>query len=376
VALRTPRRLLRLLILAPLLFPSTGLSAQEEVQPVINGQVLAAGEALPDVLVVLHRVSSDFAGEIDSIQAGADGRFTLRLPRVPDHGVSTDVYFASVRYRGLLYFGEAITSPAQLDSLYIVQAYDTLSAPPGGARIPVAQRSLFLDKLDTGWQVTDVFQLDQDADRTLFSPSEGAVWSYPLPEGAQDFQVGQSEMAPDATRFADGRMELYSPIPPGERFYMVRYSLPQDDFTLPLPGETRRLEIMVREPGPEVSFPPLTPGPPVELEPGNVFRRFQGVGFLDSEIRANVQPPAFHLSAAWLAVLLAGLLGGAGVYAYRVRGGEPLPAAEAPEPRESLLLAVAALDEEFQSKEDPSARERQEYEARRAALLARLTAGT
>lgn len=370
--MRTPTQLLRFLILALLLIPSSGLSAQEEVQPIINGQVLAAGEALPDVQVVLHQVSSDFAGEIDSIQAGADGRFTLRLPRVPDHGVSTDVYFASVRYRGLLYFGEAITSPAQLDSLYIVQAYDTLSAPPGGAQIPVAQRSLFLDKLDTGWQVTDVFQLDQDADRTLFSPSEGVVWSYPLPEGAQDFQVGQSEMAPDATRFADGRMELYSPIPPGERFYMVRYSLSQDDFSLPLPGETRRLEIMVREPGPEVSFPPLSPGPPVELEPGNVFRRFQGVDFQDSEIQADVKPPAFHLSAAWLAVLLAGLLGGAGVYAYRAREGQSLPA-EAPEPRESLLLAVAALDEEFQSREAPSARERQEYEARRAALLAKLT---
>lgn len=360
-----------------LLFSFQGLQAQQEVDPLIHGEVRAADEPLPDVMVVLHQVSSEFSGEIDSIQAGPRGEFTLRLPRLPDHGVSSEVYFASVRYRGLLYFGPAITGPAQLDSLYLIQAYDTLSVPEGGAKIPVAQRSLFLDKTQGGgWQATDVFQLIQEEERTLFSPEEGVVWSYPLPTGAQDFQVGQSEMAPDATRFTEGRMELYSPIPPGERFYLIRYTIPDDEFTLPLPGTTRRLEVMVREPGPDVDFPPLTPGMPVELEPGNVFRRFEGMNLEDAEIRAQVRPDAFELPAAWLGVILAGLLGGAGVYAYRRQKTRLAPEEkpeEEPRRREDLLLAVAELDESFRAGGDQSEKERRRYEARRKELLDRLT---
>lgn len=365
-----------LVVFLPLLTSPPGVMGQEEVQPILQGEVRAGDEALPQVMVVLHRVSPDFSGEIDSIQADADGAFRLRLPQLPDHTASSDIYFASVRYRGLLYFGSAITSPAQLDSLYLIQAYDTLSVPEGGAQVPVDQRSVFLDKVETGWQVTDVFQLLQESDRTLFSPDEGVVWSYPLPPGARDFQVGQSEMAPDATRFVDGRMELYSPMAPGERFYLVRYSIPEDDFTLPLPGVTRRLEVMVREPGPEVAIPPLTPGIPVELEPGNVFRRLEGVNFRDTQIQARVQAPTFELSAAWLAVLLAGVLGGAGVFAYRRRERSEDPEEtpeENPMDRQRLLLAIAELDETFQIEQDPSPETRRDYEARREILLKRLT---
>lgn len=368
------RILVSLSVLFLFLFPR-GLQAQEEVDPVIKGEVRVADEPLPGVMVVLHEVSSEFSGEIDSIRSGAQGDFTLRLPRLPDHGVSSEVYFASVRHRGLLYFGPAITSPAQLDSLYLIQAYDTMAVPRGGAEIPVAQRSLFLDKTGEGWQATDVFQLIQDEERTLFSPEEGVVWSYPLPPGARDFQVGQSEMAPDATRLREGRMELYSPIPPGERFYLVRYTIPEDEFTLPLPGTTRRLEVMVREPGPEVAFPPLTPGVPVELEPGNVFRRFEGVNLQDAEIRPQVQPQGFELPAAWLGIILAGLLGGAGVYAYRRQRTRLAPELasereeEEPVRRGDLLLAVAELDESFQAGGEKSDEELRRYRARRKKLL-------
>ena len=386
--------LVSLSLLSPFLI-SAHLEAQEEVEPLVQGEVVAASEPLPDVTVVLHQVSSEFSGEIDSIRSDGEGRFTLRLPQLPAHGVRSDVYFASVRYRGLLYFGPAITSPAQLDSLYVIQAYDTLAVPEGGAELPLLQRSLFLDKVEGGWQATDVFQLLQEEDRTLFSPDEGVVWSYPLPPGARDFQVGQSEMAPDATRFTEGRMELYSPIPPGERFYLVRYTIPLDDFVLPLPGVTQRLEIMIREPGPEVDLAPLTPGMPVELEPGNVFRRYQGVDFQGTEIQVQVAEPTFELPAAWLAVILAGLLGGAGVYAYRMRKSRPIPEVEPQgvgsrregpervgpgrerpvrigEDRDSLLVAVARLDEEFQAEEDPSPELRRRYEQRRRDLLDRL----
>jgi len=366
---------LRVLAAGLLLLSPPGLRAQQEVQPIIHGEVRAGGQTVPDVTVTLHEVSSDFSGEIDSVRVGGQGQFTLRLPRLPEHGVTAEVYFASVRYRGLLYFGPAITSPAQLDSLYIIQAYDTLAVPEGGVDLPIVQRSLFLDKVQNGWQATDVFQLNQEEDRTLFSPEEGVIWSYPLPPGARDFQVGQSELAPDDTRFTDGRMELYAPIPPGERFYLVRYSIPEDDFTLPLPGVTERLEVMVREPGPEVELPPLTPGPSVELEPGNTFRRYEGVNLQETEIQARVRAAPFEIPAAWLGVLLAGLLGGAGVFAYRRNRGSPSPTGApglAGDLREDLLLQIAQLDEAFQASGEESSEDRQGYEERRRELLDRL----
>ncbi|MCJ7629583.1 MAG: hypothetical protein MUO50_14500, partial [Longimicrobiales bacterium] len=194
--------------------------AQEEVIPVLRGEVRVGDAPLTDGFVVLHQVSAESSGEVDSVRVGGDGSFEIRLPHVPDHATRPEIFFASVQYRGLLYFGQAVTDAVQLDSLYLIQAYDTVSVPPGGAQIPLSVRNLFLERTENGWAVADVFQLRHDGDRTLYSPEEGVVWAYPLPRPATDFQVGQADMAPDAVRFVDGRLEVYSPLPPGERYLM------------------------------------------------------------------------------------------------------------------------------------------------------------
>jgi hypothetical protein len=362
-----------LVILFPLASP-LGLKAQEEVIPIIHGEVREGDDPLPGVMVVLHQVSSEISGEIDSIQAGADGTFRLRLPRVPDHGVSSEVYFASVRYRGLLYLGPAITSPAQLDSLYLIQAYDTLSVPPGGATLPLSVRSLFLNKLEEGWEATDFFQLRQEGSRTLYSPEEGPVWRYPLPPSARDFEVGQGDLAPDAIRFQAGDLVLYAPVPPGDRYFLVRYRIPGDEFIIPMPGRTEEMEVLVRSPGPDAEFPPLVPTTPLELEPGNVFRRYAAADLFDTEVRGRVLSPPFRFRAEWLGLILAAVLGGAGVYAYRSR--RPLEAgaevAGKPLGREELVLAIAKLDESFHKGEDHTEGDRVGYLARRKHLLEQL----
>jgi hypothetical protein len=350
------------------------LRAQEEVIPIIHGEVREGNEPLSGVTVVLHQVSSELSGEIDSVRAGPDGTFQLRLPRVPAHGVRSDVYFASVRHLGLLYMGPAITSPAQLDSLYLIQAYDTLSVPPGGATLPVSVRNLFLDKLEDGWQATDFFQLQQDGDRTLYSPEEGVVWRYPLPPTAQDFEVGQSDVAPDAVRFQGGDLALYAPIPPGDRFLLVRYRIAINDFTIPMPGRTGEMEVLVRTPGPSAEFPPLLPSTPLELEPGNVFKRFAATNLTDTRVEARVMAGSFKFRAEWLGLVLAAVLGGVGVFAYRNRrpfegggaGPEPAPG------RNALILAIAQLDEAFDEGEGLTQTDKADYLARRGTLVEQL----
>jgi hypothetical protein len=341
--------------------------------PFLRGEVRVGTTPLSQGTVVLHQVSADASGEIDSVRVGPDGSFSIPLPHVPDHGVRAEIYFASVQHQGLYYFGPAITDAGQLDSLYTIQAFDTLSVPPGGADLPLTARNLFLERAEDGWEATDVFQLRHDGDRTLYSPDDGVVWSYPLPDMVRDFQVGQADLAPDAVRFWNGRIELFAPLPPGEKFLVVRYRIPERDFLLPMPGTTDQMEILVREPGPAAEFPPLGPATPVELEPGTVFRRYSGDGFLDTGIQAQVAPERWSFRAEWLGLLLAGLLGAAGVYGFRRRSARLQPPG-VPEPsrREELLLAIARLDEEFGGMENPSDADAEAYRARRRKLLSQL----
>jgi len=359
-----------LLLLAP------PLRAQEEVIPIVHGEVREGENPLPDVLVTLHQVSAEMSGEIDSVRAGPDRTFQLRLPRVPAHGERSDVYFASVRHKDILYFGSAIISPAQLDSLYVIQTYDTISVPPGGATLPIAVRTLFLTKVQEGWNATDFFQLQQEEDRTLYSPEEGITWHYPLPPEGTDFQVGQGDMGEDAIRFQNGEVQLFAPIPPGDRFLLLNYRIPEDDFSVPLPGETGRMEVLVRTPGPEADFEPLTASTPVQMDPGNVFDRWVGENLEDVEIQATVQAAPFQFRAEWLGLILAALLGGAGVFAFRSRRmqeEEELVAVTPEKPsREELILSIAQLDEAFQASQDTSEEARERYQARRKDLLTQL----
>ena len=370
---------LRIFFLGPLFLLAhscfqTPLGAQEEVIPIIHGEVREGDEPLPGATVVLHQVSSEMSGEIDSVRAGPDGTFRLRLPRVPAHGVRSDVYFASVRHLGLLYLGPYITSPTQLDSLYLIQVYDTLSVPPGGATLPVSVRNLFLDKMDEGWQATDFFQLRQDGERTLYSPEEGVVWKYPLPPTAQDFEVGQADLSPDAVRFQGGDLALYAPIPPGDRFFLFRYRIPIDDFTIPMPGRTEEMEVLVRTPGPNAEFPPLVPSTPLELEPGNVFKRYAASNLTDTQVEARVLAGPFRFRGEWLGLVLAAVLGGAGVFAYRSRSPfDERPAEPRPPPgRKAVILAIAQLDEAFEKGEGLTQEDRVEYLAQRRTLLEQL----
>ena len=347
---------------------------QEEAIPFLRGEVRVGAVPLTEGMVVLHMVSADSSGEVDSVRVEPDGSFQLRLPHVPDHANRAEIFFASVRYRGLLYFGPAVTDPVQLDSFYLIQSYDTLSVPSGGAQIPLSGRDLLLEKTGDGWAATDVFQLRQEGDRTLYSPEEGIIWAYPLPESATDFQVGQAEMAPDAIRFADGRIELYAPLPPGDRYLMIRYRISEADFVLPMPGRTDRMEILVREPAPAVEFHPLSLSSPVELEPGSAFRRFAADNLFDAEVRSEIASEPWSLPAEWLGLLLAGLLGAAGIFGYRRRGGDASLNAALPGElhRDRLLIAIATLDREFEGEEDRSASERTKYEAQRGGLLSKL----
>lgn len=371
---RLPRVLFHLPVFILILHCPLPVSGQEEVTAILRGEARLGDALLRSGVVVLHQVSAEAAGEIDSVTVQSDGSFSFRLPHVPDHASRPEIFFASLRYSGLHYFGPAITDAVQLDSLYLIQAYDTASVQPGGADLPLAARNLYLEPAEGGWLATDVFLVLNEGDRTLYSPEDGVVWKYPLPESIADFELGQGEMAPDAVRYTEGLLEVYSPLPPGERNLMVRYRITSRDFVLPMPGRTDEMEILLPEPAPEAGFPPLILAAPMEMGPGNTFRRYTGRNLLDLEIASDFEAPPVTFPGEAIALLMAAVLGAAGVFGYRRRSGKGAPPGSGGEGarREDLLLAIARLDEDFQALGDPSPEARSTYEARRRELLARL----
>lgn len=363
-------------LVACLARPSAG-TGQEPAEAILEGRALLADRPLADVQVVLHRVAPDDAGELDSISSGPDGTFRFLLPHVPDPEARSEVYFASVRHLGILYFGPPVTDPVQLDTVYVIQAYDTVSAPGGGAELPVLVRNVFLEQDGDGWSATDLFQISNEGDRTLVAGTGDVTWAYPLPLGASDFQVGQGDLSADQIAFDGDRVRVSSPLPPGERLIVLRYRLDELSTTIPLPGRTDRAELLIREPAPPLRVTQLSPLATVELEPGSSYRRYLAEGLSGVTVTVALQDPSTGYPVEWLAVVLALVLVAVAIAALKrpsasdgvpgeVPGPSPPPGST--DERRLVLLEIARLDEAHARDGDL-----EDYRERRRALLARLS---
>jgi len=368
----------------------TTVATLEAVDAAIRGRLLLDSLPADTGTVVLHRVTPEEAGPVDSVRVGAGGEFALPLPGLPIPG-GGEVYFASSRYEEILYFGGAVAQPAQVDSFYTIRTYSTRTAPPQGVPLTVEVRNVFIDQGPMGWRVTDLFQVRNDSARTWVGEGEeGIVWQHPLPTGARSVRVGQSDLSPDAVRFDEGGMQVLSPMPPGERLFVIQYELEALEFSLPLPGRTEIIEVLVDESAPPLRMEGLTPAQPVEMEPGSLYRRWAAEGVEGRTVRVAPGEEGTSSILPWVGVGLGFLLLGLGVWAVRrrppggdvePRGGDPSPAVDrgaAPSPtpmRRRILLEIAELDEAFAGISNPSEAERRRYETQRSELLRRLNEG-
>ena len=333
-------------------------------------------------IAVLHRVSMEEAGEVDSVSVAPGGRFEFVISPPPSVSVQSDVLFASVRYEGVLYFGAAVTEPEQLDSLYVINVFGAEAAPPEGAALPVHVRNIFLERWGDGWRATDLFQILNEGDRTLVAVDDGVVWSYPLPSGATSPELGQGDLPPDAVTFEGDRVSVRAPLPPGERMLLIRYELPVLEVEFPAPGATETLELLVREPAPPLDVRGLQPIDVVALDAESTYRRYSGTDVLDAVVRLEEGSEGGLPSMGLFAALLAALLGGVGLLAYlRPRGSAAdmvspgLGAAPASvlvpiTGMDGLILQVARLDESLEAITEPDVRRTMLDE--RTKLMARL----
>ena len=346
----------------------------------LRGRVLLGEDPLASARVVLHRVSAGNSGPVDSLRSGADGQFRFDLPNVPDTSTLADVWFFSVDHAGVNYFGTPIHTAAQLDSLHVLQVYDTTQAPAAGARLPLVARYTMLEGEPEGWYVTDMMQLVNEGERTLVAGPGGATWAYPLPAGAADLEIGGEQMAPAAARIVDGALRVTSAIPPGQREFLVSYRVPDPFVILRYPGVTGEAGLLVREPAPRLAVEGLASEQPVEMAMGVRYQRYTGVQLVDAVVSVQELDDLPELPLGWVVVGIALVLTGAGVFAVLrphpaiALMGSATAAADVDarlspfERRQLLLLEVARLDE---ARPDGRAPEDQ-WRARRRALLQRV----
>ena len=356
--------------LASFFAATEGLSAQVEASPVLEGRALLGDTVLTRGTVVLHHVSNATQGEVDSTALAGDGSFQFRLPNVPDPERG-DVFLASILHDGVTYFGPWITTANQLDSAYAIQAYDTAMAAAEGADLRMEIRTVFIESVDEASRVTDVFQLVNDGGRTLVAREEGAVWRYPLAAGVTDLTVGESELSPEDIALQDGDLVLRAPMSPGGRMFVVRYRM-DDVFTpIPTPGAIEQFDVLIREPAPPLDVEGLSLHSSVELEAGFTYRRYTGASVERPSVRLVAAEVPFQPPVEWVAVIIACLLAGMGLYALRGTGLSWATVKRAPPApdRHGLLVNVARLDVAFEARAKPSATERTRYEQNRADLL-------
>ncbi len=373
---RLLRSALLALVLTPLLAASA-LTAQQPAVAELDGKVSLADSAFAGARVTLHRVGTDGSGPLDSLLARADGTFHFTLPSVPNPEVEDVIYFASVVHDGVNYFGPAIHLAVQLDTLYEIRVYDTETAPADGAPLQVQARYTLLEPATGFWTATDLLQVINAGEHTLVPAAGGATWTYPLPEGASDLEVGGDQMTPDVVTLVNGRIRVTSSIPPGVREYVVRYRVPDPFVTFELPGFTGEMELLVKEPAPPMVVGGLVAAPPVEMEPGTVYRRFVEDSLLGASIVVTKGEGEALLPTRWFAVGLALVLALAALYSVLFPKVEAAAAPAAGslarlnpfERRQLLLLQVARLDD---SRDRGELTADEEWATRRRALLEQL----
>lgn len=344
-------------------------AAQEPGGGVLSGRVLIGDLPADSGTVVLHRVSSQFTGEIDSVRVGHGGFFEIRVPEASGDATD-DVFFATIRYQDVLYFGQAISAQPAAEGAYLIRAHRAVPAG-GDARPRLRIRNLFAARLDPGpgWAVADYFELANDVPATLVAGEQGPTWSHALPHGAAGFRVGQSDLAPGTASLGDGRVSVSAPMPPGESVYLFHYTIPAERFSVPMEGTTGSMELLVREPAGEIAVTGLANVPEVEIE-GVRYRRFAGRDVASSVVTVAEGGTAGPLGSAPLAaILIALVLAGAGaLVSARSQGRHRRGPAR--RTREEVLAAIARLDEEREADRVPE----ETYARRRAHLLGELKA--
>jgi hypothetical protein len=300
--------------------PSSGWA-----QVALEGRVVAGSDSTPagPHTVELHRVGPEGGTVLDSVRAGADGRFRFSIDTA---GAGSSLFLAAVRRDGVVYFGPPLHAGMAADGPYRVVVYDTAVAtgPVGGARI--ALRHIVVSPAGDGTlEVAEIFDVVGTGDRTWVpGPDSVAVFRAPLPAGVRSWERLEGGLPERAVRVADGGLEIRAALSPAGFRAGIAYLADGPDLVIPVEHPTDRLDVILV--GAEARrVEGLVPGGAPAMAAGGAARRFVGSDLLPgSRVRVEVMVPTSSRSRAvlWLGIGLALLAAAAlsSVLARRERG--------------------------------------------------------
>jgi hypothetical protein len=263
----------------------------------VSGRALRGGRdtvPLPNAWVVLHRVTRDSGGPIDSVRSDARGRYRLPLRNAD----STGLYVVSVWYDSLASFSlplNVVGRPAvHVEDLVVFPT--STSGPP----IRLARRLVTVARAseDGSREVLEILELENPGVTTRITRDTlRPTWAGRVPGNAGQLQSGQGDISPDAIIFRNDSVQVLGPIPPGPgKQLSYGYSLPAGTRSLALPIDQPTVEVnlLIEDTTAHVSAPgiqplgvneieqrrfaaykagPLSPGDPVEISlPSTGFR--------------------------------------------------------------------------------------------------------
>lgn len=327
--------------------------------------------------VVLHRVGHDRSGPLDSVKTGPDGRFRFRYHTSGD---SSAIYFATTSFGGIVYPTTPFRGPDVSGDDAAITVFDTTSGP---VAVKVAGRHVIVGAPNAKGRrpIGEVYDLENDSTVTIIArDSVTPVWTAHIPADAVDFQLNTNgELADGAISRRGSSVGLFAPLSPGIRQLAFTYELPSRAFPLRIPVEQPSgvFEVLVQEPTASVRGLPLREVPPQSAE-GRTFRRYLGQdvaagGVLGIDVPEVVTEQREKVYFAVGAVVVLAMLAGLFMAVRRSRTtARPEPATESA--AQTLVRALASLDESFERTNDPSEDARAAYERERSALKQQLSA--
>lgn len=317
--------------------------------------------------VVLHRISADSSGPVDSIRTSASGayrfRYTLEGPR--------SMYIVSTRYSGVAYFTAPLRERTVTSPEADVSVFDTTSA---GFPLTVRGRHVVIAPPEAGGlrRVVDVFEVSNDSNRTLVAGATGQTWSVTLPSTAREIASSGGDLPPEAFRVGAGKADLLVPFPPGMRQIVLTYAIPVErSVTIPVSETVASLEVLLEGEG-AIAGAGLSALEPVSME-GRAFQRFRSAASVPAGASFRLEGAGTGGRAGRLALLaVAAIAVALGILFGRRAPREPVPARVTRPASESLAREIAALDHVFATPERQAGPAAEHYRARRSALMGRL----
>ena len=324
--------------------------------------------------VVLHRVGTDAAGAIDSVRSAANGDFRFRYEA---SGSPDALYFVSAMYGGIAYFSPPLRSAAVRGGDADITVYDT-TRDTSSLRVQGRHIVVSLAR-GARREIAEVFEIENTSARTVVASDSAPVWATAIPDDADSASIAPGDVSASAVRFTKGRAEIFAPLSPGVRQFVITYLLPNDAFPVSFPVQrpTPLLEVLLEDPRGTAGGVLLREVDPATIE-GRSFRRLLGqeVG-ANAVVRIDV-PPAPRDSRLMVVVIVAVaavLLLALAVWMARRKSPRPQGARSASADGESrvegLVARLASLDASHERAPRDAVSEG-EYQRRRAALKAEL----